>query len=30
MKGYPAFIGSKPFSKVNKFLKDWGKTEIKW
>ena len=30
MQGYPAFIGSKPFSRINKYLKEWGKTEIKW
>ncbi len=30
MKGYPAFVGSKPFSKVNSFLKEMGKTEIQW
>lgn len=30
MQGYPAFIGSKPFSRINKYLKEWDKTEIKW
>lgn len=30
MQGYPAFIGSKPFSRVNKYLKEWDKIEIKW
>jgi uracil-DNA glycosylase len=30
MRGYPAFIGSKPFSKVNEFLKEMGKSSIKW
>lgn len=30
MQGYPAFLGSKPFSRVNEYLKKWNKTEIKW
>ena len=27
---YPSFSGSKPFSRINKQLKEWDKTEIQW
>ena len=30
LSAYRGFFGSKPFSKINKILKDNGKEEIKW